>query len=97
MKKRVRGIPMTLEEPDIGQLLGTKNIDGHLSFRDDLFFSLRNHLGFNEIHIHRNAANAVVYVSKAKTGDSHRARVEETSALFKEAVRRAGEVPARGN
>ena len=95
--QRTKKVFLQLGVPDIGGHLGTQNIDGHASFKDNLFYTLNNHPGFNQIHIHRSGNGTVLFVCKKTTtdGTAPGVGVSHTSALYAEAVRRAAEQPPR--
>ena len=91
-KKRFKGTPMTLAAPDIGVLMGRQAIANHPVFVLNLFYPLNNNPGFNELHVHLDVNNVVVYVSKKTTGQAGNGTlVPPGSALFNLAAARAAQ------
>ncbi len=89
-KKKNRGTPMMLGVANVGGLLGRQTITTHPTFVLNLFYSLSNHPGYNQIHVHLNAAGVVVYVSmKSTVQQGNGTNVPNNSALFAEAAQRA--------
>ncbi len=91
-KKRTKGTPLALGVPDVGGYLGRQPITGHPTFVLNLFYTLNNHPGFNQLHVHLDAAGTVRYVSKKFTGQQgNGTQVNAGTALFNSAVMRAAQ------
>jgi len=67
MSRRARGIPLQLGQPDIGTHLATLLARNGL-YHDIVSFILHNHVGYNEIHVHRNSIGHPVMISCVNSG-----------------------------
>jgi multidrug efflux pump subunit AcrA (membrane-fusion protein) len=89
-KKRNKGTPMALGLANVGGYLGRQTITGHATFVLNLFYTLNNNPPYNQIHVHLDSNDTVVYVSMKYTGQQGNGQhVASNSALFAEAAQRA--------
>lgn len=90
--RRFRGTPMVLTVPDVGGHLNTLATPNHPTFADIVIFTLNNNVGFNQIHVHRNAAGAVLQISKKNTDtQGNGTAVALISVLGQAAIARAAD------
>jgi hypothetical protein len=65
--KKKKFVPLILTAPDVGSYVSTLVTPGHHTFHDIVIFTLNNNPGYNQIHVHRNAARVVIQISKKHT------------------------------